>query len=79
MPSEHDEGIAILFSVEVDGSEANWDVFCESESECDPALRAERLRDSSEGDFPTRMWGIALNDRARELMSERRMRQWGIV
>lgn len=86
MTAGDEKGRAILVSVEEDGSEANWDVFLEDEcgtytdgDPLDPIFAAERLRDSCAGDFPTRMWTIASNERARELMSDRRMREWGIV
>lgn len=72
------EGIAILFSAEPDG-EHSCDTFRESDSEHDPVLRAEALRASCEDDFPGRLWGIAMNGRARELMADRRMRQWGFT
>jgi hypothetical protein len=78
-------GRAILVAVETDGSAASWDVFVEGEcgehdgEPIDPIRAAEALRDSCEADFPTRMWTIATNERARELMAARRMRQWGMV
>lgn len=82
----NERGRAILVSVEEDGSDANWDLFLEGEcgnytdgDPLDPILAAEGLRDSCAGDFPTRMWTIASNERARELMADRRMRQWGMT
>lgn len=76
---------AILVAVEEDGSAASWDVFVEGECghyevgvPIDPIRAAEALRDSCEADFPTRMWTIASNERARELMADRRMKQWGL-
>jgi hypothetical protein len=74
------EGVAVLFSAEpVEGGEHSRDTFRERESDDDPVLRAERMRDSCEDDFPTRLWAIAMNGRARELMAARRMRDWGLV
>lgn len=78
-------GRAILVAVEEDGSDANYDVFVEGEcgehngEPLDPIQSAEALRDSCADDFPTRMWAIATNERARKLMADRRMRLMGLV
>lgn len=74
------EAIAILFRCNPDKpGDVNYDVFRQSESTYDPVRVAEMLRDSCSSDFPGSLWGIAVNERARELMSARRLRDWGMT
>lgn len=77
------EGIAILFSGDPDTGAWSMDVFRESDEfsgpmkDLDPFHRAQALQESTEDDFPNRLWTVAVNDRGRELMKNARMRAMG--
>lgn len=74
-----EEGKAVLFILLPDGR-TTTDVFLESESDLyDPEDQCERTLASVGDDFPGMMYAIAMNDRARELMKNRRMREMGFT
>lgn len=73
-------GIAVLFSGDPETGQSSMDVFREDDDTTlplDPYHRAAALRDSCAEDFPTRLWSIAVNDRARDLMRDARMAAMG--
>lgn len=75
-------GIAVLLSGDPATGKSSMDVFREDDetsSPLDPFHRAQGLRDSCAGDFPDRLWSIAVNDRARDLMRDARMRAMGFT
>ena len=89
-PSDHlgDVAVAVLFSGDVVTGETSMDTFREDDETqaswsdgrtMDPYHRAHGLQLSCEDDFPTRVWSIWLNERARKLMGDERMRQMGLV
>lgn len=72
--------VAILFSGDPETGETSMDVFRDTDdttSPLDPYHRALALRDSVAADFPARHWVISVNDEARELMKNARMRAMG--
>jgi hypothetical protein len=80
--------VAVLFSGDPETGECSMDVFRSDDRtkatwldgrEMDPYHRAQGLRESCEGDFPTRVWAIQVNEEARRLMRNARMRAMGFT
>ncbi len=75
-----EQGIAVLFRCDPEKrGDVTYDVFREGEHDLDPVRYAELLRDSCEADFPGSIWSIGMNERARELMRDRRLAEWGMA
>lgn len=76
-----DPPTAILFSGDPETGKASMDVFRSTDdtsSDLDPYHRAVALRDSTSSDFPDRLWAIGLNEPARKLMRDARMKAMGL-
>lgn len=76
------EAIAILFSGDPDTGQSSMDVFRESDettTDLDRFHRAQALQESIAGDFPNRLWSIAVNDKARGMMRDTRMKWMGFT
>lgn len=70
-------GIAVLFTYTADGK-----TFTDAYSEADypdPQLQCERMRAAVGDDFPDAIFSIGMNDRARDLMTNRRMADMGFT
>ena len=83
-----DDGVAVLFSGDPRTGVCSMDVFKESDEHTttwddgrpvDPYHRAAALRDSVKDDFPDRVFTIHVNERARDLMANERMRWMGLL
>jgi hypothetical protein len=72
------DGKAVLFILLPNGK-TTTDVFLESESDDDPHYRAEQTLAAVGDDFPGMMHAIAINERARDLMTNRRMAAMGFT
>lgn len=71
-----ERGKAVLFTLTADGS-VHADVYLEGDSADDPELCAQRMRSAVGDDMPDAIFSIGMNDRARFLMTQRRMQDMG--
>ena len=71
------KGLAVLVGVPMDDPDGKvfQDRFVESETQSNPALAADMLRDSTQQDFPGYSFVIATNERAKYLLWAHRMKQ----
>lgn len=67
---------AVLFTYTEDG-QTFTDAYCEADGIPDPQLLCEHVQAAVEEDFPGALFAVALNERAREIMKNRRMREMG--
>lgn len=70
------EPIATLSMYDPDSGAREVDVF-EGKDHPDPQLAAERMRAAVGDDFPNAVWAIGVNEPARDIMTNRRMREMG--
>lgn len=76
--STTEPGKAVLF-IHTKSGMTFAEEFLEGDSDRDPQLRAELLWEGIKDDFPGALSAIALNDRARDLMANRRMAEMGFT
>lgn len=68
---------AALFTLTADG-ETFTDEFSSDAGYEDPQLQCERTRAAVGEDFPDAIFAIGMNDEARNIMVDRRMREMGL-
>jgi hypothetical protein len=68
-------GIAVLFTYTAEGKSFT-DAYSEADY-ADPQLQAERMRSAVGDDFPGAIFSIGMNERARDIMTNRRMADMG--
>lgn len=67
---------AVLFMWDPTMNKTTTDVF-ETPEYADPFHTAQGLKESCEGDFPNAIWSIGIDEEAREIMKNARMRAMG--
>jgi len=67
---------AVLFMYNPETGKTTSDVFTTPEYP-DPVRQAEALKASCVDDFPGALWGLGLDEEARDIMTNTRMREMG--
>ena len=71
-----EQAVAVLFTYTTDG-QTFTDAYREEDGIPDPQLMCERMQAAVGDDFPGALFAVALNERARDIMTNRRMREMG--
>jgi hypothetical protein len=70
--------IAVLFMYNPKNGKTSTDVF-ETPTHPDPVRSAENLREACRDDFPGAIWSLGMDEEARIIMTNTRMREMGFA